>query len=236
MQYLMRKLDGEDLMMPMVLLRLIWLRKNAFVFDREFTPPGSLVLEAQRVVREYTSAVSSLDELQVSPLGQPMSWLPPPFGSIKINWAACLSLAKKRTGIGVLIRNDKGELVAAQAKFLLSLLKLPLAVAWGAWYAVKLGSDIGASHVHLEGDKMEMVAALRKNGPCDSSYEHLIEDAKIWIQSLPQAANHHVRREANVAATCLAKLASFLCLDNVWMENFPPMTRNVLFAKKVSLF
>jgi hypothetical protein len=136
----------------------------------------------------------------------------------------------------VLIRNDKGELVAAQAKFLPSLLKLPLAVAWGAWYAVKLGSDIGASHVHLEGDKMEVMAALRKNGPCDSSYGHLIEDAKIWIQSLPQVASHHAYREENAAATCLAKLASFQCLDNVWMGNFPPLIWNVLFAKKVSLF
>jgi len=93
----MRKLDGKDLMMAMVLLRLIWLRRNAFVFDREFTPLGSVVLEAQRVVREYTFAVSSLDELQVAPPGQPLSWLPPPFGSIKINWAAFLNPAEKRT-------------------------------------------------------------------------------------------------------------------------------------------
>jgi hypothetical protein len=167
LQFLIRKLDGEDLMMAMVLLRLIWLRRNAFVFDREFTPPGSLVLEAQRVVREFTSAFFSLDELQVAPPGQPLSWIPPPFGTIKINWAAFLNPAEKRTGIGVLIRNDKGELLAAQAKFLPSLLKLRLAVAWGAWYAVKLGSNIGASHMHLEGDNMEVLAALRKIGPCD---------------------------------------------------------------------
>jgi hypothetical protein len=188
------------------------------------------------VVREFTSAFSFLDELQVAPPGQPLSWIPPPFGTIKINWTAFLNPAEKRTGIRVLIRNDKGKLLTAQAKFLPSLLKLRLAVAWGAWYAIKLGSNIGASHVHLEGDNMKVLAALRKIGPCDSSYGHLIEDAKIWIQSLPQVAIHHPCREANVAATCLAKLASLQCLDNVWMGNFPPLIWNVLFAKNVSLF
>jgi hypothetical protein len=68
-------------------------------------------------VREFTSAFSSLDELQVAPPGQPLSWIPPSFGTIKINWAAFLNPAEKMTGIGVLIRNDKCELLAAQAKF-----------------------------------------------------------------------------------------------------------------------
>jgi hypothetical protein len=95
---------------------------------------------------------------------------------------------------------------------------------------------MGASHVHLEGDKMEVVAALRKSGPCDSNFGHLIEDAKLWIQSLPQVAIHHARREANVVTTCLAKLANSQCLDDVWMGDYPPMIRNVFLAKKVSLF
>jgi len=236
LQFLFKKLEGEDLMMAVVLLRLIWLRRNAFVFEGEFTPPGSLVLEAQRVVREFTAALSSTDELQVAPPGQPLSWIPPPLGTIKINWAAFLNPAEKRTGIGVLIRNDKGELLAAQANFLPSLLKLNMATARGAWHAVKLESNIGASHVHLEGDNMEVLAALRKSGPCESSYGHLIEEAKIGIQRLPQVAILHACKEANVAATCLAKLASLWCLDNVWMGNFPPLIWNVLSAKNVSLF
>jgi hypothetical protein len=120
-QYLLRKLDGEELLLALVVLRLIWLRRNAFVFEREFSPPERLVFDAQRMVREYTSAVSHSDRLLAPPPGQPVSWLAPPPGSVKINWAASVNHAVKRTGIGVLCRNDRGEFVAAQTKIFPSL-------------------------------------------------------------------------------------------------------------------
>jgi hypothetical protein len=214
-QYLLRKLDGEELLLALVVLRLIWLRRNAYVFEREFSPPESLVFEAQRMVREYTSAVSHTDRTLAPPPGQPVSWLPPPPGSVKINWAASVKHAVKRTGIGVLSRNERGEFVAAQTKFFPSLLNPSLASALGAWFAVKLGGDLGASHVHLEGDKREVVAALTRSGPCDSSFGHLIEDANLRIQGLPKADIHLVSKQTNEAAICLANLASSQCLDEV---------------------
>lgn len=211
LQYLMRKLEGEDLLMAIVVSRMIWLRQNAVVFDREFTPLGSLVADTKRVVREFTQAVMSSD-LPLRPASGPaVTWTPPPYGTIKINWAAVLNNVMKRTGIGVLIRNANGELLAAQAKFFSSLMDSSLAAALGsAWYAVKLGCDMGSSHVHLEGDTLSVVAALKKNGPCGSSFGHLIEDTRLWLQRvLPHVFIHHICREVNVAAHCLAKLTIF---------------------------
>ncbi|XP_062175909.1 uncharacterized protein LOC133880954 [Alnus glutinosa] len=167
LQYLMRKLEGEDLLMAIVVSCMIWLRRNAVVFDREFTPPGSLVADAQRVVREFTQPVMSSD-LPLRPAsGSAVTWTPPRYGTIKINWAAILNHVMKQTGIGVLIRNANGELLATQAKFFSSLMDSSLAAALGAWYAVKLGCDMGA---HLEGATLSVVAALKKNGPCGSSF------------------------------------------------------------------
>lgn len=59
-----------------------------------------------------------------------------------------------------------------------------MAEALGAWYAVKLGCELGYSHVHLEGDSLNVVTALKKDGPCERSFGHLIEDIQTWLQRL----------------------------------------------------
>jgi hypothetical protein len=174
-----------------------------------FPPPERLVFDAQRMVREFSSAVSHADRSLAPPPGQSVSWLPPPPGSVKINWAVFVNRVVKMTGIGVLSRNDRSEFVAAQTKFFPSLLNPSLASALGAWFAVKLDGDLGASHVHLEGDKREVVTALMRGGSCDSSFGHLIEDANLRIQGLPKVDIHLVSKQTNDAAICLANLACF---------------------------
>jgi hypothetical protein len=47
--------------MAMVVSHMIWLRRTAVVFDRELTPPGCLVADAHRVVREFTQAMMTSD-------------------------------------------------------------------------------------------------------------------------------------------------------------------------------
>jgi hypothetical protein len=59
-----------------------------------------------------------------------------------------------------------------------------MAEALGAWYAVKLGCELGYSHVHLEGDSLNVVAALKNDGPCESTFGYLIRDTQTWLQRL----------------------------------------------------
>jgi hypothetical protein len=111
-----------------------------------------------------------------------------------------------------------------------------ITTALGAWFVAKLGGVLSASHVHLEGNNREVVAAMRRSGHCDSRFGHLIEDAKLRIQGLSKVGIHLVCKDTNAAAICLANLASTQCLDYVWMGDCPPMIWNVLFAKNVSLY
>jgi hypothetical protein len=107
-------------------------------------------------------------------------------------------------------------------------LNLSLASALGAWFAVNLGGVLGASHVHLEGDRREVVTALMRGGSCDSSFGHLIEDANLRIQGLPKVDIFLVSKQANDAALCLASLACSQCLDDIWLGVCPPLIWNVL--------
>lgn len=116
LHFLITKLDGEDLLLALVVSLPIWLRRNAVVFRREFTAPGRLVEEAHSMVKEFLQATMLTEK--TPGLGADsvvIRWVPPPCGSIKINWDAALDPWMKRTGIRVLVCNDVGELIAARS-------------------------------------------------------------------------------------------------------------------------
>jgi hypothetical protein len=61
------------------------------------------------------------------------------------------------------IRDEKGGSFVAQAKVFPFLVDPFMAEALGAWYAVKLGCDMGLTHVQIEGDSLFVVEALKKD-------------------------------------------------------------------------
>jgi hypothetical protein len=53
-----------------------------------------------------------------------------------------------------------------RAKVFPFVVDLFMAEALGAWNALKFGCELGLSHVHLEGDALNVVEAPKKEGPC----------------------------------------------------------------------
>jgi len=72
-------------------------------------------------------------------------------------------------GIGIVVRDEKGKVVAAVAKVFPCHANPLTAEAMVAWYAVQLGSGIGYSHVILEGESLGVVSAFQNDAPCWSS-------------------------------------------------------------------
>jgi hypothetical protein len=69
-------------------------------------------------------------------------------------------------GIGVVVRNATGGVIAAVTKWIPCLPDLALAEAMGAWEAVNLCCDRWWMQVLLEGDSLPVVSALNKVTPC----------------------------------------------------------------------
>lgn len=67
----------------------------------------------------------------------------------------------------------------------------------------------------LEGDALEIVQALRKEGDAWGLYRQVLNDTKYLLQRFQEHCVNHVGREANGAAHNLAKLALSLGEDKV---------------------
>lgn len=94
-QQLLFKLGPEEFVEAMTLARLIWLRRNAFIFRDEFVSPGSLVLAAKEALETF-SLVHKQESIEASPGISLEVWHKPPVGWMKLNWDAALDIPAKK--------------------------------------------------------------------------------------------------------------------------------------------
>jgi ribonuclease HI len=139
-------------------------------------------------------------------------------------------------GVRVIIRDDKGNVVAAQSKVIPFITDPTSAEALAAWHAILLAREVGGKRVLLEGDSAEVVYALSGEGPCYRLYGQLIEDTKIYLAYFTSIKVMHVQRNANKATHVLAKCAISQLLDKVWIQECHSYITDVVLAYNVGNF
>lgn len=110
-------------------------------------------------------------------------------------------------GVGVIIRDAVGTVVAAMCSTVPYITDPAVAEATALWKAVTLCLELNIQRLHLEGDAKEIVQALQKRGPCRSRYGPLIEASLSSLNGISDWSVTHTKREANEAAHRLAKAA-----------------------------
>jgi len=156
------RLGSEELLKAFLVMRAVWLRRDNFVFQGSFTPPGQLVLRAKNMDVGIADSLQEVPSSTVAVGRIPLKWRVPARGWLKLNWDAALKMQSMRMGIGIVVQNEKGEFVAAMAKVLHFINDPTVAEALAAWHAANLCVDRGFHRVVLEGDSLVVVSALNK--------------------------------------------------------------------------
>lgn len=138
-------------------------------------------------------------------------------------------------GIGIVVRDHSGFVIAARGKRMIGTPEPVQAEALGALMAAELSRDLGLPDVILEGDSLLVVQALRKMSPNLSSYGQVIEDTRSILFTRRSWMVNHVKREVNSAAHYLAKDALLFNLDRVWMEECPQCIVSIISLEQLLL-
>ena len=129
-------------------------------------------------------------------------------------------------GIGVVIRNERGEIIGALSK------KVPLALEALAMEAkvaeegIILARDLGLWNVVVEGDSLTVMNALSGLNIPPSSIQKVVEGSMRFLQGFNGWEAKHVRRCNNGAAHSLAKYAKFVSDCVIWVKDTPPIIEN----------
>ncbi|XP_059450922.1 uncharacterized protein LOC132181699 [Corylus avellana] len=223
------QLSGKDLNLLALTLRGIWRRRNLVVHGGDFTHPSIIADTAWEGLLQFTQAnEKELNQADEGRGGTGMKWQAPPSGFYKVNWDIAISTGRKCMGIGVIIRDAAGRVLAAQSKSFMAVYDPATGEALAALHAEGLCRDLGFYDIIFEGDSLSMVKAIGERDPNWLRYGHIVEDIKTVLRTLRQWKICHAKREANIAAHGLAKEATMFIMDNIWIEEIPICISNIV--------
>jgi len=147
-------------------------------------------------------------------------WKPPDMGSLKLNWDVAICSLTKKMGVGAVLRDEHGAVVAATISVIPYIRDPSVVEAIALWKAVSFCWELGCPRVVFEGDSMQVVQALN-NGQAWNRYAQLLVDVRTLSHGFTFHKIQLVSRDANKVAHDLAKLVVTQPCDSMWIGECP---------------
>ena len=130
---------------------------------------------------------------------------PPGDEYYKVNFDGALFQADNCAGIGVVIRNGDGQVMASRSQNI----PLPSTVieveALAARRALILAQETGFTRVVLEGDSQILINALKTGLHTLAHFRHIVQDIRYLAPSFSDVRYSHVCRQCNTVTYSLAR-------------------------------
>uniref|UniRef100_A0A803PA19 Reverse transcriptase zinc-binding domain-containing protein n=1 Tax=Cannabis sativa TaxID=3483 RepID=A0A803PA19_CANSA len=169
--------------------RAVW-KHSGFNFDWQ---QSSTMRKGDYLV--HLSSVYSKSEMELIISTASIPWYPPALGTFKLNVDAVVDANKKTIGVGAIVQDFRGQVVAALSMPILQIKE-------------------------VESDALLVVNALRTPSTI-SAFNDLIVDVSCFLSFFPDVTLSHVKLLANSAAHDLAKFALGLEEAYFWSEVTP---------------
>ena len=186
--------------------------------------------------QEWLTGSEHTNERSSHPHGRATThWTAPDANGIKINFDGVIFADRDCAGIGVVIRNDAGLIMAS----LTQQIPLPTTVieveALAARRALEFTLELGFDDITFEGDSVLLIRNLKNGGSKLTHYGHIGADIFFLLTHFSKANVSFVRRHCNQLAHSLARRAIIPLSMSVWMEEIPPDLESIFLADLKSL-
>ena len=194
--------------------------------NRNLVHHGGKSKSSELIVREvaaYMTEVRQTKEAQTRP-AHPIRqiWTPPKRGFYKINIDEAVFQEMGCCGVGVIIRNEDGQLMSAMSKRFYLPLKTLEVEAKAVKEGITLARELSLKNIIVESDAQVVVNSLSESGLLPSSILTVIEGTRMSLRGFDSWEINHICRAKNSAAHLMAKHAKFVFDYNVWVEDTPP--------------
>ena len=145
----------------------------------------------------------------------PSSWVPPPSGFHKINVDGASSELDSFSSVGVVIRDCKGDVVAALCKPLQARFSAELTEVFALEHGILLAQELHLARVIVESDSLNAVRAINE-GATGGSLGHILQGILQVSVSFESCLFKHINRSFNTVAHELAQHARRSSLHRLW--------------------
>lgn len=186
------------------------------------TTPSTILARAKALIESFNKLLLIVDSppsyLQALP---PFSWSPPPDGRFKLNVDVVVKELENKVGIGAIVKNSSGTLMAATIKTTSFKGEVELAEAEALMFGIEIAKDARLSPLIIESDSLNVVKLVNRKFHNNDAIFWIISDIQALLANRDKYVVNYIPRSRNVTAHNLAKCA--LSLDNtmVWLEEIP---------------
>ena len=157
-------------------------------------------------------------------------WQPPHFGHYKLNFDAAIYTDLGCSGVGAIIRNERGEVMATLSTKESFAQDSEEAETLACRNALEFAIDVGISDLIIEGDNVSVMRVVASNCMDGSRLGNILEDIHCLVSALRWCFVSCVKRSANTVAHSLARFARNVSDELVWIKDSPQPAREALYT------
>ena len=215
--------NGKPMELFAVQVWSIWNQRNKLRLNQSCRLTKDLQKMAVESWNEICRSNLRLNRSSSSPTHQTV-WTAPALDNYKINYDGALSSANNKSGIGIVVQDCHGEVIASLIQQLDQAYQPVEVEALVVSKAVEFGSELGLHNAIIEGNSVVVAMALKCKEFGLAPYTHLLNDVSLFFGLYSQLSYSYVKREGNKVAHSLARLVLTSQHCTVWMEDVPSCT------------
>ena len=217
---LIQKLIEEEQELFWVQCWTIWNQRNRVIHGGKIQNPATLIQRARDFLTEFKNTQSQLVALAITESVQ--KWRPPTGLAFKLNFDATIFANTNSSGVGVIIRNNLGEVMVGLFAHGPSVVSSKEAKVLACRRALEFALDSGFLGLVIEDDNVTVTKTIVSSHPNRSKLGHIYDGIRMLASGFRSFSMDCIKRSANSVAHCLARHASQLGENMVWLEESPP--------------
>lgn len=159
---------------------------------------GSAIVRSALMMLEEFQAVNVKQIKEGTHMPEVVKWKPPQLGRYKVNTDGAVFTKSKSVGIGVVVRDSKGEVIAALCKRVAGLMGALETEAIAMEVAVQFAADIGLRDVVFEVDSLSVCKMIQGFTEVQSSIQNVVDGINAQLQAFRIVEVSYVKRQGNI--------------------------------------
>ncbi|KAK9996774.1 hypothetical protein SO802_021460 [Lithocarpus litseifolius] len=198
------------------------------VYGGQLKNPTNLNRRAEEFLQEFKRTQV---HLTVSQMEQPSGevWQPPPSIVYKLNFDAAIFSGMEKSGIGAIIRNERGEVMAGMSTIGPTVETGEEAELLACRRSLEFAVDAGFTEVMIEGDNTNVMQAISSDVVNYSFLGNVVDDICHLMSGLQWIKTSKTKRGGNKAVHILVQRAKNLEFDLYWLEDSPHLLWKPLY-------
>lgn len=183
-----------------MLIWALWFRRNRLGTEDKPLPIGDVRPMTKQILADFTKANPVVSPPSSAIQRSQVRWFKPASPLVKINFDSVIFKELGIAGIGVVVRDSQGLVLASISDQICLPQSIAKVVAIATMRVVQFTQELSLSSIIFEGDFEIIIKTLCSQDESFSSYGHLIAKSKVCLDSFIFCRFTHIHKQGNFVA------------------------------------